>query len=69
MDITSSSGWGLKIRTLFFVGCDLSGLYLSSTFGLPPGHPVMVLSILLKTSRLISYADCEIKSSDKLFSL
>ena len=47
MEITSSSGCGLKIITLFFAGLDLSGLTLSSESGLPPGHPVIDLCNLL----------------------
>ena len=47
IEITSSSGCGLKINTLFLAGLDLSGLLLSSDSGFPPGQPVIDLCNLL----------------------
>ena len=47
MEITSSSGCGLKIITRFIAGVFLSGLFVSSAFGFPPGQPVIVCCNLL----------------------
>ena len=42
IEITSSSGWGERISTVFGNGFAGTGRVLSSAFGLPPGQPVIV---------------------------
>ena len=54
IEITSSSGCGLKIRTRFGNGAARSGREVSSAWGLPPGQPVMVCCSSLNTRMLIS---------------
>ena len=45
--------------TLFLAGSARSGRLLSSAFGFPPGHPVIVFCSLLNILILISYAGPE----------